>query len=145
MDDLTDAQLRDPVLDDLLRPALLVEPSAAVQRSILAAVLKSAAPIPAAVPIAARPISPMAYLMLAAVLLAYAGIVSWVHGMLGGAAWLTTLVRQLAVAADVLVGQPLGAEPLTLAWTLVQAAPWLLLLPLALFLWDRDRGAARAG
>ena len=40
MDDLMDEQLHNPVLDDLLRPALLVEPTARVQQAILAAVLQ---------------------------------------------------------------------------------------------------------
>jgi hypothetical protein len=146
MDDLMDEQLHNPVLDDLLRPALLVEPTARVQQAILAAVLRAAepTPVPLALPVAARSISPLSYLLLGAVLLAYAGILSWFQGVIGETGWLTTLFWQLTLVLDLVVGQTLAAEPLTLAWTLVQAAPWLLLLPLAWFLWDRDRAAIRA-
>jgi hypothetical protein len=146
MDELTDERLREPRLAARLRPALLVEPPVHVQRAILAAVLLAARQRPAVLPlpVPARTISPLAYLLLGAVLLAYAGVVSWLNGLVGSTGWLTTLLRQLAVAADVLIGQPLSAEPITLAWMLVQAAPWLLLLPLGWFLWERDRSAAGA-
>ena len=146
MDDLMDEALRDPVLDDLLRPALLVEPPARVQQAILAAVLRAAPPTPPPLVLAAatRSISPMSYLLLGAVLLAYAGVLSWLQSVIGETGWLTTLFWQLTLVFDLVVGQTLAAEPLTLAWTLVQAAPWLLLLPLAWFLWDRDRAAIKA-
>jgi hypothetical protein len=155
---MDDQNLREPHLDALLRPALLIEPPAAVQQSILAAVLRAAqsplvvplATIPAnaarsiASPVPARTISPLAYLLLGAVLLAYAGLLSWIHGFVGGTDWISPMVRQLLVVLDLLGGQSLSAEPLALAGLLIQVAPWLLLLPLAWLLWDRDRTSVRA-
>jgi len=156
---IDESELRDSRLDALLRSALVVEPPPEVQRTILAAVLQ-AAELPAAMPVAARQvaegrppapaaavstISPLAYLLLGAVLLAYVGLVSWLQGALGDAGWLSTLARQLAVAADLLIGQPLAREPGAIVILVLQAAPWLLLLPLAWLLWERDRASASAG
>ncbi len=141
---------RDARLDELLRPALLVDPPPGVQRSILAAVLASAAAAPAIArqPVAAvaptRSVPAVAYLLLGAALLAYVGVVSWLQGVLGGASWLGTLARQLLVVADLVVGQPLPTDPLTLIWLVLQSAPWLALLPIALLLWNRDRAGDRA-
>ncbi len=155
---LDDQDARNPRLDDLLRPVFVVEPPPGIQRSILAAVLMAveptvaapsaatqrSAPRPIAVPISSRTISPVAYLLLGAVLLAYAGLVSWLHGVMGGPDWVSTMIRQLLVAVDLLAGQSLSTEPLALAGLLIQVAPWLLLLPLAWLLWDRDRASAGA-
>ena len=151
---MDDQELHDPGLDALLRPVFVVEPPAAVQQRILAAVLlaadPSAVPVhasqsqPGVIPVVARTVSPLAYVLLGAALLAYAGLVSWVQGVIGDAGWLSTLFRQLLVAADLLAGQNLSAEPFALAGLLIQTAPWLLLLPLAWLLWERDRSAPKA-
>jgi hypothetical protein len=140
-------------LDVLVRPALVVDPPADVQRSILAAVLRAAAaparPAMAAAAPAMAPLSPgavplAAYLLLAAVLVAYVAAVSWVDGLLGGGAWLPTLLTQLLAASSTLVGRPTVDDPLGLVWLLVERAPWLALLPVGWLLWERDRAAARA-
>jgi hypothetical protein len=155
---MDDQDLLNPRLDDLLRPVFVVEPPARVQQNILSAVLMAVEPTvvvasaapwrseprPIAVPIPGQTISPVAYLLLGAVLLAYAGLVSWIHGAMGGPDWFSTMVHQLLVAGGLLVGQSLSAEPLAVAGMLVQMAPWLLLLPLAWLLWDRDRASAGA-
>jgi hypothetical protein len=65
--------------------------------------------------------------------------------LLGGGGWLATIARQLLVAADLVLGQPLPTDPLALLSAALQVAPWLALLPVAVYLWDRDRAAARAG
>jgi hypothetical protein len=156
---MIDQDLLNSRLDELLRPAFVVEPPSAVQQSILAAVLLAAeSPVtvpvatrqasqsyPSVAPLPARTVSPLAYLLLAAVLLAYAGLLSWIHGFIGGTDWVNTMVRQVLVAADLVAGQPLSTEPFALAGLLLQAAPWLLLLPLAWLLWDRDHASAGAG
>lgn len=137
-------------LDALVRPSFMIDPPADVQRSILAAVLQAAspaqvpavaAPIPAAV---ARPIPLTAYLLLAAVLVAYVAALSWLQSLLGGAGWLSTLLNQLLAVSELVVGRPTSVEPQALFQLLVQHAPWLALLPLAWLLWERDRAAARA-
>jgi hypothetical protein len=158
MDRSMDEQdLHDPHLDALLRPVLLVEPPPAVQQRILATVLRATA-APVAVPIATnqanatqpnvaapdRTVSLLTYLLLGAVLVAYAALLPWIQSAMGGIDWVSTMVRQLLVAVDLLVGQPLPTEPLALAGVLVKVAPWLLLAPLAWLLWDRDRTSAEA-
>ena len=86
-------------LDALVRPSLVMDPPADVQQAILAAVLQAAAPAPCrcadaagagADPEAAdaRPIPLAAYLLLAAVLVAYVATLSWLQGLFGGTAWL---------------------------------------------------------
>jgi len=138
-------------LDALVRPSLVIEPPADIQRSILAAVLQATAPVQApvvATPIAAtagdRPIPLAAYLLLAAVLVAYVAALSWLQGVFGGAGWLPTLLTQLLAVSELVVGRLPSGEPLTLIWLLFQRAPWLALLPLGWLLWERDRAAARA-
>ena len=141
---------RDRPVDRVLRSALVVEPSPNVQRNILAAVLRASRPAvlpivqPAASSAPARTISPLAYVLLAAVLLAYAGALSWVEGYAGDSTlWLDTLVRQIVVTAS-LVGASWSSEPLALAQTVLEAAPWIVLLPVAWLLWVRDRATAEA-
>jgi hypothetical protein len=136
-------------LDTLVRPSFLMAPPPEVQQSILAAVLQAAAEMPrpavvdvAPVPVAARPISPAAYLLLAAVLVAYVAALSWVQGLLGGAGWLPTLIAQLLVATEVVFGPLPAGDPMALTWLLLQSAPGLVLLPLAWLLWQRDRAAS---
>jgi hypothetical protein len=137
-------------LDVLVRPSLVVDPPADLQRSILAAVLQATAarPLATTAPLqtssAARPIPLAAYLLLAAVLLAYVAAVSWLQALVGGAGWLPTLVSQLLAVSELVVGRPALGEPLSLAWSLLQRAPWIALLPLAWLLWERDRAAASA-
>jgi hypothetical protein len=140
-------------LDALVRPSLVVDPPADVQRMILAAVLQAAAapahvPIVAVAPIpvsaGARPVPLAAYLLLAAVLVAYVAAVSWLQGLFGGAGWLPTLLTQLLAVSELVVGRPTIGEPMSLAWLVLQRAPWIALLPLGWLLWERDRAAARA-
>lgn len=138
-------------LDDLLRPVLVVDPPPVEQQSILAAVL-AAAPVPtaaarrtviAAPAASARTVSPAAYLLLGAALLAYVGLISWFQGIVGGADWLTTMTRQVLAAVDLVTGQPVSADPLALVANVFQFAPWLALLPVAFLLWERDRAPTR--
>ena len=138
-------------LDALVRPTLVVDPPADVQRSILRAVLQ--ATVPAQTPVLAMPppattgarsVPLAAYLLLAALLVAYAAALSWLEGLFGGTVWLPTLVNQLLAVSELVFGRPPSGEPLTLVWLLVQRAPWLALLPLAWLLWERDRAAAGA-
>lgn len=136
-------------LDALVRPSLLIDPPADVQRSILAAVLQAAVParapaVAAPIPAAAHPIPLAAYLLLAAVLVAYVAALSWLQSLLGGAGWLPTLLNQLLAVSELVVGRPASGDPLALVQLLVQHAWWLALLPLAWLLWERDRAAARA-
>jgi hypothetical protein len=132
-------------LDALVRPALVTEPPPQVQRSILAAVLQATA-MPAVVPVpvaaAARPIPLVAYLLLAAVVVAYMAAVSWLNGFVGEAGWVPVLMTQLLSASELVVGRPAIGEPLAVVWLLVQRAPWIVLLPVAWWLWERDRAAA---
>jgi hypothetical protein len=139
-------------LDALVRPVLLVDPPADVQRAILAAVLQATAQAPrptvlATSPIAAsfaeRSITMAAYVMLAAVFVAYVAALSWLQGLLGGGGWLPTLLTQLLAVSDLVVGRPLG-EPNAVVRLVSQYAPWLALLPLAWLLWERDRAATDA-
>lgn len=142
-------------LDALVRPSLVLDPPAHVQQAILAAVLQAAAP--AQVPIrapamaapipataGARPVPLAAYLLLAAVLVAYVAALSWLQELSGGAGWLPTLMAQLLAVSELVVGRLPSGEPLTLVWLLLQRAPWLVLLPVGWLLWERDRAAARA-
>lgn len=156
-------------LDALVRPALVLDPPPDVQQSILAAALQATAhapalhpslappipnsapiptwaqPIPASEPASDRPLPITAYLLLAAVLVAYIAAVSWLNGLFGGGAgWLSTLLTQLLAVSDLVVGRPETREPLALVWQLFQRAPWLALLPLGWLLWERDRAATRA-
>ena len=137
-------------LDALVRPSFLVAPPPDVQQAILAAVLQAAveAPRPAPVPVpasalapAGRPVSFGAYLLLAAVLVAYAATLSWMQSLLGGDGWLTTLTAQLLAASEAIFGPLPIAEPLALTWLILERAPWLALLPLAWLLWERDQAS----
>ncbi|MFN8633799.1 MAG: hypothetical protein U0893_08100 [Chloroflexota bacterium] len=160
-------------LDAMLRPSLVVEPSTDVQAAILAAILQATAvpvlPLPAPayqLPVPgvsmpgmpwpgtpatesaglgmSGPVTMMSYLLLAAVLVAYAAALSWLNAAVGDGSWLSTLAAQLLAVSSVVVGRPLVYEPLTLLWQLLQQAPWLLLLPLAWPLWERDRASSSA-
>jgi hypothetical protein len=132
-------------LDALVKPALVTEPPPEVQRSILAAVLQATA-IPAVMPVpvavAPRPIPLVAYLLLAAVVVAYMAAISWLNGFVGGAGWVTVLMTQLLSVSELVVGRPAIGEPLSAAWMLLQRAPWIALLPVVWWLWERDRAAA---
>lgn len=90
------------------------------------------------------PVSLAAYLLLAAVLVAYAATLSWLSAAVGDGGWLSTLATQLLAVSNVVVGRPMVNEPLELLWQLLQQAPWLLLLPLAWPLWERDRASSSA-
>jgi hypothetical protein len=146
-------------LDALVRPSLVTDPPPAVQQAILAAVLQAAAPAPVPTPVltplpvltppvpdaaGARPIPLAAYLLLAAVLVAYVAAVSWLQGLVGGTGWLPAMLNQLLTVSELVVGRPETTEPMALAWLLLQRAPWLALLPLGWLLWERDRAAASA-
>jgi hypothetical protein len=146
MDDLA---RRDARLDDLLRPALLVEPPPEVQQALLAAVLSVApAPVPAARPsMITRPahsVTLLTYALLAAATLAYVGLLTWFQGLFEGSSWIVALARSLVSTADLYFGQPLASDPLGLVAAALKVAPWLVLLPIALLLWQRDRAAAQA-
>lgn len=137
-------------LDTLVRPSLVTEPPADVQASILAAVLHAtAAPqqlpstVAAPIPTAAQPIPLAAYLLLAAVLVAYLAALSWFQGLVGGGGWLPTLVEQLMTVSELVVGRLPADEPLALLRLVAQRAPWIALLPLVWLLWERDRSATR--
>lgn len=137
-------------VDALVRPSLLIDPPADVQRSILATVLQATArtqaaamPTPIGEP-GARSIPLAAYLLLAAVLVAYVAAISSLQGLFGGAGWVPALFTQLLAVSERLVGPLPTGEPLALIWLLLQRAPWLALLPLGWLLWERDRAAARA-
>jgi hypothetical protein len=139
-------------LDALVRPSFVVAPPPDVQRSILAAVLQAAAEAPRPVvgitPVVVpsdtlgRPISLAAYLLLAVVLSAYVAALAWLQGLLGGAGWLPTLISRLLVASEVVFGPLPAGDPMALTWLVLQAAPGLVLLPLAWLLWERDRAAS---
>lgn len=135
-------------LDALVRPALLIEPPPAVQHSILAAVLQATAhapaPVTAVVAPVARGVPLAAYVLLAAALLAYLAAMSALEGLLGNGTWITPLASQLLAAAELLFGRPAAGDPFSLLWLALQAAPWLLLLPVAWLLWERDRAPAPA-
>jgi hypothetical protein len=153
--DLGDPPAWERDLDALVRPSLLVDPPAHVQASILAAVLQVTAPAPWPIPVPvastpipaatdARPIPLAAYLLLAAVLVAYVAALSWLEGLFGGSGWLPTLLNQLLAASELVFGRLPSNDPSAMLWLLVQRAPWLALLPLAWLLWERDRAAAPA-
>jgi len=112
---------------------------------LAAAPLRQAAPVHvvSAATAPARPLPLAAYLLVAAVLVAYVAAMSWVQGAFGGGAWLSTLVAQLVAVGELLVGRPVAGEPLAVAWLVIQRAPWLVLLPVAWLLWERDRASAR--
>jgi hypothetical protein len=140
-------------LDALVRPSLVVDPPAEVQRSILAAVLVTATSQPLPMPVPApisragaegtgRPVPLAAYVLLAAVLVAYIAGLSWLQGMFGSVTWIAILAQQLVTVAEQIVGRPTSTEPLALIWQLFARAPWLALLPVAWLLWDRDRASA---
>lgn len=135
-------------LDALVRPSLMMAPPADVQRSILAAVLLAATPQPVAVPIpvaeSTRPIPLAAYVLLAGVLVAYVAGISWLEGIFGNVTWVSILFQQLLAAAEQTVGRPSATEPFTLAWQLFLQVPWIALLPVGWFLWDRDRATSPA-
>jgi len=153
--DLGDPPAWERDLDALVRPSLLIDPPAHVQASILAAVLQATAPAPWSIQVpvssmpsplptaaGARPIPLAAYLLLAAVLVAYVAALSWLEGLFGGTGWLPTLVTQLLAASELVFGRLPSNDPSAIVWFLVQRAPWLALLPLAWLLWERDRAAA---
>jgi hypothetical protein len=155
-----DAWMQQPwvhELDEFVRPSLVVEPSVEMQQSIMMAVLLATAQQPAAVPMpvpfavptyapepAASPrgVPLVAYVLLAAVLVAYVATISWLEGMFGNVTWVSILVQQLFAASEQAVGRPSAAEPFNLVWQLFVQAPWIALLPLAWWLWDRDRSSS---
>jgi hypothetical protein len=147
-----DAWEREPwvrELDMLVRPTLVTEPPPDVQQSILAAVLLATAPqpvaIPGAMPAAAEPPRPVplaAYVLLAAVLVAYVAGVSWLEGVFGNVTWVSIMVQQLVAVTEHAIGRPSTNEPMALVWNLFLRAPWIALLPVAWLLWDRDRTSA---
>jgi hypothetical protein len=137
-------------LDALLRPSFIVAPPPEAQQVILAAVLQAAAQMPistaAAEPLpvetSSRPVPLVAYLLLAAVLVAYAAALSWAQSVFDAGTWLPTLTAQILTATESVLGPLPLNEPLTLTWIVLQRAPWLALLPLAVLLWERDRASS---
>jgi hypothetical protein len=137
-------------LDALLRSSFIVAPPPDAQRAILAAVLQAAAQMPIAGPAeqpapaeaTGRPVPLVAYLLLAAVLVAYAAALSWAQSIFDAGGWLPTLTAQLVAASESVLGPLPLNEPLTLTWIVLQRAPWLALLPLAVLLWERDRASS---
>lgn len=143
-----EAWVRD--LDALVRPSFVVSPPAHVQQTILAAVLLAAAAQPVAAPIAVpapaadaqhRPLPWLAYVLFAAVVVAYIAGVSWLQGLFGNVTWLSILAEQLLAVSQQAFGRDTGA-PMAVIWQLFLQAPWVALLPVAWLLWDRDRTSA---
>ena len=137
-------------LDALLRPSFIVAPPPEAQQAILAAVLQATAQRPMVMPAAeplpvetsSRPVPLVAYLLLAAVLVAYAAALSWAQSIVDTGTWLPTLTAQILAASESVLGPLPLNEPLTLTWIVLQRAPWLALLPLAVLLWERDRASS---
>jgi hypothetical protein len=135
-------------LDALLRPAFIVAPPPEAQQAILAAVLQAAAVSPALQPQPARsdtashPVPLIAYVLLAAVLVAYAAALSWAQTMFDAGGWISTLTAQILAASESVVGPLPVSDPLALTWIVLQRAPWLALLPLAWLLWEHDRASS---
>jgi hypothetical protein len=137
-------------LDALLRPSFIVAPPPDAQQAILAAVLQAAAQTPISMPAAqpasaetiGRPVPLVAYVLLAAVLVAYAAALSWAQSIVDAGTWLPTLTAQIVAASESVLGPLPLNEPLTLTWIVLQRAPWLALLPLAVLLWERDRASS---
>ncbi|MCC6179234.1 MAG: hypothetical protein IT305_28330 [Chloroflexi bacterium] len=156
-------EMREDRLDDLLRDALVVDPPPAVRASLLAAVLDASAmpaamplPVPLAAPLAhslAQPNvartpdapgpSPLVYALLGALLALYLGLLTSFGGLLGDGNWLVVLAQQSVLAVGLiggvgnvlLTGLP-GIDPESLA-------PWLALVPVVWFLFERDRAESR--
>lgn len=137
-------------LDALLRPSFIVAPPPDAQQAILAAVLQAAAQTPISMPATqpipvenvSRPVPLIAYVLLAAVLVAYAAALSWAQSIVDAGTWLPTLTAQIVAASESVLGPLPLNEPLTLTWVILQRAPWLALLPLAALLWERDRASS---
>ena len=139
-------------LDDLVRPSLVVEPSARVRADLLATVLRAAdvidfapaisPPVVAAPPLGAG-LSPLAYAAVAAVVASYLTLVGPVGGSLAEWQWLPVLVQQLGSAAGFVAGTSGEGFVGTLLPGMLERAPWLALVPLLWFLWDRDRSLLR--
>lgn len=137
-------------LDDLVRPSLVVEPPPRFRADLLATVLRAAdvtdfAPAAdravAAPPALGTGLSPLTYAAVAALVAAYLALVGVIGGFVAEWEWLPVLVEQLGTAAGV-VGGPSGDGLLgVLLPRLAEQAPWLALVPVLWFLWERDRSA----
>ena len=140
---------RERRLDDLVRPSLVVEPPPRAQYELLATVLRAAdvidfAPpihraLPAAPPVLGAGLSPLAYAAVAAVIAAYLALLGLFGGFVADWAWLPVLLQQLGTAASFVTGPSADGLLGVLVPQLAEQAPWLALLPLLWFLWDRDR------
>ena len=140
-------------LDDLVRPSLVVEPPARVRADLLATVLRAAdvidsvptvqQPVLAAAPPLGAGLSPLAYAAVAAIIAAYLTLVGPVGGSLAEWQWLPVLVQQLGSAAGFVAGMSGEGFAGTLLPGVLERAPWLALVPLLWFLWDRDRSLLR--
>ena len=140
----------DPALDALLRPRLVVDPPADVQARLLAAVLDAAGAatlaqnVTPAVPPETTPrrtgreLTLLAYVVLALAIGLYAGLL----GGLGLGAAPLTLSPELGQAATILFGSPARWMLVELLQYAADHAVWLLLAPLAWYLWEGDRAAA---
>ncbi|MDP8923898.1 MAG: hypothetical protein M3O34_13580 [Chloroflexota bacterium] len=136
-------------LDDLVRPRLVVEPPPRVREDLLATVLRAAdvidfaPPVDGAVvnipPALGAGLSPLAYAAVAAIIAAYLAFVGMIGGVLTDGGWLAILLEQLGRAAAFVTGASADGLLGTLALRLAEQAPWLALLPVLWFLWERDR------
>ena len=135
-------------LDDLVRPSLVVEPPPRLRDDLLATVLRAAdvidfaPPMGRAVTAPTAPgagLSPLAYAAVAALIAAYLALVGVIGGLVAEWEWLPILIQQLATAASLVTGP--GGDGLlgVLLTRLAEGAPWLALLPVLWFLWERDR------
>ncbi len=140
-------------LDDLVRPSVVVDPPPVVQADLLAAVLLAADAIyatPIVSRVAERPIvaapaalSPLVYVLVAALVGTYLAVVGTVGPLFGAGEWLPVLLAQLQTAASLLAGSSGDGLPGVLGQPLAELAPWLALAPLLWYLWDRDRAALK--
>lgn len=136
-------------LDDLVRPSLVVEPPPRVREDLLATVLRAADVIDFAPsvdravvdvpPALGASLSPLAYAAVAAVVAAYLALVGVIGGLLADGGWLAILLEQLGTAATFVTGASADGLLGSLVLRLAEQAPWLALLPVLWFLWDRDR------
>lgn len=142
-------------LDDLVRPSLVVEPPPRVGEDLLATVLRAADVIDFVPPVhravAAAPpalgagLSPLAYAAVAALIAAYVAVVGVIGGFVAEWDWLPVLMQQLGTAVGVATGP--GGDGLleALLARLAEGAPWLALVPVLWFLWERDRSVLGRG
>ena len=137
-------------LDDLVRPSLVVEPSPRFQADLLATVLRAADVIDfapaadravAAPPVLGTGLSPLTYAAVAALVAAYLALIGVIGSFVADSAWLPVLVEQHGTAASDETGASGDGLLAVLLPRLAEQAPWLALVPVLWFLWERDRSA----